>query len=159
MRKSFLVLFMAMCMFCTFPTHAQDNGGLTVEQIIQWVLSTLPHPELFQGAPVFYTRVIRESLPGEYPIGTQVGFTALPSMGINLVGAQAGMLTGYNFVSPPNVKPNSFTGAFNRADWARIQYIVQYLRPPCPPDVLHCDYLGIYGEVYLDPGQVVIALP
>lgn len=134
-----LVLVFFIFMNVWLAQHPVD-WGFTPEQAIQIVKATLPDAQV---ALVYYNRDIRESLPGELPVGTRVRFEATNAMAIGRLGTVEGVIVGYMFTSPPNIKPQSYMGAFNRAEWPEIRFIVDYFfRDPCPPDVLHCEWLA-----------------
>jgi hypothetical protein len=102
--------------------------------VMVWVLlGIMPaqaEPGTQAGGLIYYHRIILQSLPGELAVGTPVVFEATAEMGIGQTGTTTGTIYGYSFRSPANVKPPSYRGAFNRAEWPTITYIIWIDRHP-----------------------------
>jgi len=137
-----LLLVLIGLLLLALPVQAQD-APLTPDQIRALVLNTLPGG-VGLSLDVYYTREVRETVAGEIALGTAVTFNATAELAIGQVGTTSGVIVGYIFASPSNTIPASLTGAFNRADWATVRYIIRFTRAP---GNLHLD------EVALDADQ------
>lgn len=138
-----LVLALLGLLLLVLPVQAQD-APLTPDQIRALVLGSLPGG-FGLSLDVYYTREVRESISGEIAVGTLVTFNATAELAIGQVGTTSGVIVGYIFSSPPNTLPASFTGTFNRADWAAIRYIIRFTRAP---GNLHLDEVALNGDQF-----------
>lgn len=107
---------------------AQAQDTTLPQQILQLILSLLPHPETASVQPVQFQRMIRENIPGDLTIGTRVVFQATPEMMIGQTGTTIGTIAGYSFLSYAGIAPASLHGPINPADWEVEKYIIRYDR-------------------------------